>query len=147
MYLLPAIKVGSKANITGSKNQWPFSSPLVICNGSCQIEDQQYLSKIGFFFREINFFTEFSGINILLPTFYAPNLGEVKGPGHIGFGPSVHSSVTLWQLGNSRTANARIIIFHQIIRFGFFVKIHLLESSKLELYCCRVCSEEVIHTF
>ena len=31
--------------------------------------------------------------------------------------------------------------------FGFYVKIHFLESSKLELYCCRVCTSEVIHTF
>ena len=30
------------------------------------------------------------------------------------------------------------------IRFGFFVKIHLLESSKLE---CRVCTSKVIHIF
>ena len=36
-YLLPGVKVGSKTNITGGKNWWPYYSPLAICTSSCKI--------------------------------------------------------------------------------------------------------------
>ena len=42
--------------------------------------------------------------------FYAPNFGEVEGAYWFGpVCPSVHLSVTLWQLRYSRTAYARIL--------------------------------------
>ena len=44
--LLPALKVGSKTNIPGSKNRWPFNSPFVTYTSSCQSEDQTIFHRV-----------------------------------------------------------------------------------------------------
>ena len=67
-WLPPIIRFMTKQNSVWSK---ALIMPLTIWNCVCLIKGTASSVKIGLFFQEITFITEFSGSNFLLPPFLA----------------------------------------------------------------------------
>ena len=82
--ILVIVRLRTKQYSTGSK---ALIMPLTIWNYVWSYKQKLFFSKIGFYFMEINFTTEFSGSNFLLPTFSAGGKRDILLLASVNFEP------------------------------------------------------------